>query len=141
MAAYLLLSRLAGTRHTTGAPLALAVAWAALLTVPLGVAHSGTALLSPGPWAVAPVVALLSAVVPYSLEPAALRQLPPRTVGTMQSLEPAVAGIAGALVLGEELDVVQWLALGCIGFAAAGAVTAERPKGPAVAGDTGSAGT
>src|SRR4051812_16921054 len=38
MAAYLLLSRLAGAHMSGGSPLALALSWAALLTVPVGIA-------------------------------------------------------------------------------------------------------
>lgn len=130
MAAYLLLSRRAGARSTGGGPLALAVAWAAVLTVPFGVAQNGGTLLAPEVLLSGLLVAVLSAVVPYSLELAALRRLPPRTVGVLQSLEPAVAGIAGLLVLGEHLGPLQWLALGCVSTASAGAVLRARRRKP-----------
>jgi threonine/homoserine efflux transporter RhtA len=123
MALYLLLSRHAGARSTGGGPLALAVAWAALLTVPFGAAQSGTTLLEPRVLAHGLVVALVSAALPYSLELAALRRLPPRVVGVLQSLEPAAAGLAGTLLLAEYLGPAQWLALSCVATAAAGTVT------------------
>lgn len=126
MAAYLLLSRRAGARSAGGAPLALAVTWAAVLTVPFGVVESGAALFAPRTLLTGVVVAVLSAVLPYSLELAALRRLPPRTVGVLESLEPAAAGIAGIVVLAEHLVAVQWLALGCVGVAGAGVVTWRR---------------
>lgn len=47
MAAYLLLSKKAGADGSGGGSLALAVAWAAVLTVPLGVREQGTELLAP----------------------------------------------------------------------------------------------
>ncbi len=123
MAGYLLLSKRTGDRTTGGGPLALAVTWAALLTVPFGVADQGTALLAPRILATGLVVAVLSAVGPYSLELAALRRLPARTVSVLTSLEPASAGLAGVLVLGEHLALTQWAALGCVGVASTGAVS------------------
>jgi threonine/homoserine efflux transporter RhtA len=128
MAAYLLLSKKAGARSTGGGPLALAVAWAAVLTVPLGVWKGGTKLLAPQVLLTGAVVAVLSAVLPYSLELAALRRLPARTVSVLTSLEPASAGLAGVLVLGERLGVLQWAALACVGVASAGAVVGRPGK-------------
>ncbi|AXK37510.1 EamA family transporter [Streptomyces armeniacus] len=131
MALYLVLSSRAGARSADGGPLALAVAWAAVLTVPLGVADSGGALLAPEVLLTGLAVAVLSAVLPYSLELAALRRLPTGTVGVLTSLEPAVAGVAGTVVLGEHLLPVQWLALGCVSTASAGMVVRRRPPGGA----------
>lgn len=128
MALYLVLSSRAGARRTGGGPLALAVAWAAVLTVPLGVADSGTALLDGRLLLTGLAVAVLSAVLPYSLELASLRRLPPGTVGVLVSLEPAVAGVAGTVVLGEHLHAVQWLALGCVSAASAGRVFRSREE-------------
>ncbi|MGW6023838.1 EamA family transporter [Streptomyces sp. NPDC055099] len=124
MAAYLLLSKKAGDRSAGGGPLALAVTWAAVLTLPLGVADQGADLFALPILLPAAVVAVLSAVIPYSLELAALRRLPVRTVSVLISLEPASAGLAGVLVLGEDLGVTQWVALGCVGAASAGAARA-----------------
>lgn len=95
-----------------------------MLTLPLGVADQGAAMLAPSILLPATVVAVLSAVIPYSLELAALRRLPVRTVSVLTSLEPASAGLAGVLVLGEDLGATQWLALGCVGAASAGAARA-----------------
>ncbi|MFF9559602.1 DMT family transporter [Streptomyces albus] len=132
MAGYLLLSKRTGDRTTGGGPLALAVTWAALLTVPIGVADQGAALLAPRVLATGLVVAVLSAVGPYSPELAALRRLPARAVSVLTSLEPASAGLAGVLVLGEHLVLTQWAALGCVGVASTGAVSSapRRAGGP-----------
>ncbi|MFI8445399.1 EamA family transporter [Streptomyces rochei] len=133
MAAYLLLSKQAGAKSTGGGALALALAWATALTVPLGMMQQGTHLLSPRILLTGLVVAVLSAVLPYSLELAALRRLPARTAGVLASLEPASAGLAGVLVLDEHLRTAQWAALACVGTASAGTVIrreAERPRDP-----------
>ncbi len=69
-------------------------------------------------------VAVLTAVLPYSLEFAALRHLSPGAAGILVSLEPAVAGVAGILILAEIPDLPGWLGIGCVVCAAA-AVTAR----------------
>lgn len=74
MAGYLLMSRRAGTRSAGAEPLAWAVTWAALVTVPVGVFDNGASLFDVRIVVVGAVVAVLSAVVPYSLELAALRR-------------------------------------------------------------------
>lgn len=128
MGAYLLLSRRTGARMSGGGPLALAVAWAALLTLPFGVADSGSRMTQPQTLWAGLAVAVLSAALPYSLELTALRRLPARVVGVLQSLEPVAAGFAGLLLLGEELTPPQWFAIGCITVASAGAVTTRNRR-------------
>ncbi|WP_240044369.1 EamA family transporter, partial [Nocardioides albidus] len=71
-------------------------------------------------------VGLLSSVVPYSAELAALRTLPAATFGVLMSLEPAAAAMAGLLVVGESLTAVQWAAMGCVIVASVGATRATR---------------
>jgi inner membrane transporter RhtA len=41
--------------------------------------------------------------------------------GVLMSLEPAVAALAGLVVLGQSLDAVEWLAIGLVVVASAGA--------------------
>jgi threonine/homoserine efflux transporter RhtA len=127
MGCYLLLSKRAGT--AARGTLALAVAWAAVVTLPFGISASGTDLLRPSALAVGLLVAVLSAVLPYSLELAALRRLPPRTVGVLQSLEPVAGALAGLVLLAEVLDARQWAAVACITAASAGAVFTPRRAG------------
>jgi inner membrane transporter RhtA len=129
MGCYLLLSRRAGASDR--GILALAVAWAAVVTLPFGVSASGSALLRPSALGVGLLVAVLSAVLPYSLDLAALRRLPPHTVGVLQSLEPVVGALAGVVLLAEMLDAWQWVAIGCITAASAGAVITPRRAGGA----------
>ena len=107
------------------------VAWgmlaAALCTVPVGIAQAGAALFAPQVLIGGLVVALLSSILPYSLEMMALSRLPRRVFGILVSAGPAVGALAGFLVLGEVLTTTQWLAIGMIVVATAGsAATAGR---------------
>lgn len=52
-------------------------------------------------------IAVLSSLIPYSLELLALRSLPAQVFGILLSLEPAVAALAGFLVLGQQLTPTQ----------------------------------
>lgn len=131
MGGYLLLSARTGSRLKGGGPLALAVLWAGLLSLPFGLAQSGTLLVQPHALAAGLAVALLSAALPYSLELTALRRLPPRVVGVLQSLEPVAAGLAGLVILGEQLSSLQWCAIALIGAASGGAVAGGKNPLPA----------
>ena len=95
--------------------------------MPFGVAHAGTALLSPALLPIAFGVALLSTALPYSLEMVALTKLPTRTFGMLMSLEPAIGALCGLLFLHEQLTLLQWLAIGAIIVASAGAAMTARP--------------
>jgi inner membrane transporter RhtA len=121
MGAYLLLSRKVGTTAADGSRLALAVTWAALLTLPFGVAQAGPELVQLSLLVKGFALALLSAVMPYSLDLAALRRVSPRTVGVLESTEAAVAGLAGAIFLAERLSFTAWAGIGCVTVAAIGA--------------------
>jgi inner membrane transporter RhtA len=126
-AGYILLSAALGRHTTQGDGLAIGMAFAAATVVPVGIAESGTALLDPWVLILGLAVALLSSVIPYSLELEALRRIPPRVFGILMSLEPAVAALVGLVVLGEILQPVQWLAVLCVVTASAGATrTATR---------------
>ncbi|MGH3655565.1 MAG: EamA family transporter [Micromonosporaceae bacterium] len=123
---YILLGARLGEHTPGGTGLALATVWAAMLVAPIGIAQSGSDLLSPHLLAVAAGVAVLSSVVPYSLEIEALRRMPASVFGVLMSLEPAVAALAGLAVLGEQLRAPQWLAIGCVVVASIGATWASR---------------
>ena len=76
-------------------------------------------------------IGLLSSIIPYSLELEALRRIPARVFGIWMSLEPAVAALVGLVVLGQELTPREWLAVGCVMAACAGAARGARePQAP-----------
>ncbi|WP_280398494.1 EamA family transporter [Nocardia carnea] len=131
MGCYLLLSReLAGDLGHSALALALPVA--ACLGLPAGVASNGAALFQPQILAWGVAVAILSAVIPYSLEMAALHHISAATAGVLLSLEPVIAALAGLFVLGETLSPQRWLGIGCICAATAVAVrhSARSGKSP-----------
>ncbi|GAB2689370.1 DMT family transporter [Nocardia thraciensis] len=119
MGIYLLLSRRAGSHADSRSVLAFGVGAGALLAVPWGVAEDGRTLIDPGVLCAGAVVAVVSAVIPYSLELAALQRLSPGIVGTLLTLEPVVAALAGLVVLHEGLSIPRWAGIVCICSSAA----------------------
>lgn len=111
---------------------ALGVIVAALFVAPIGIAHAGSALLTPALLPIALGVAILSTALPYSLEMVALTRMPARTFGTLMSIEPAFGALSGLLFLGEVLSVAQWLAIGAIITASVGATLSMRKEAPAL---------
>ncbi|MEU2435595.1 DMT family transporter [Streptomyces rubradiris] len=124
---YILVGAALGRHTTEGHGLALGMAVAALVAVPFGVADSGTALARPWILVAGLGVALLSSVIPYSLDLEALRKVPPHVFGVLMSLEPAMAALIGLVVLQESLHWTQWIAVLCVVAASAGATRGTRP--------------
>ncbi|WP_439673741.1 EamA family transporter [Embleya sp. MST-111070] len=110
--------------------LALGFVVAAVLVTPLGVATAGSALVEPKMLGLGACVALLSSALPYSLEMLAMKHLPPATFGLLASLEPAVAGMAGFLVLHQSLVLVQIVGIALVVIASAGVTLAQSPREP-----------
>ena len=75
-------------------------------------------------------IAVLSSVLPYSLELFALRRLTPPVFGILLSLEPAVAALAGLLVLGQLLEPVQLLGMVLVVLSSVLVLGLGAPKGP-----------
>jgi inner membrane transporter RhtA len=129
-AAYILLSARTGKAFPGGSGLALAMVAGSALLAPVGVADAGSALLEPHVLVLGLAVAMLSSAIPYSLELEALRRLPAGVFGVLMSLEPAVAALAGYVVLGETLGVREVAAIGFVVMASAGAARSASPTEP-----------
>jgi inner membrane transporter RhtA len=125
---YILVGAALGRHTSEGNGLALGMVVAALVAVPFGVADSGAALLQPWVLVAGLGVALLSSVIPYSVDLEALRKIPARVFGILMSLEPAMAALIGLVVLQESLHVSQWIAVLCVVAASAGATRGARPE-------------
>lgn len=108
------------TRRIDG--LALALPIAALLTIPLGIAHARA--LDLRTLAVGLVIAVGGLIVPFALELEGLRRLEPRTVAVIYSIDPAIAAVVGLLALREHMTALQIVALVAVMIASAGATTA-----------------
>jgi inner membrane transporter RhtA len=64
---------------------------------------------------------MLSSAIPYSLELSALRRLSTATFGVLMSLEPAVAALAGAVVVGQTITLRDALGIVLVCAASLGA--------------------
>lgn len=118
-AAYILLSARVGARFAQLDGLAIALVVAAAAVTPFGLATAGADLLAPQALLTGLGIAVLSSLLPYSLELLALRRLPENVFGVLLSLEPAVAALAGFLVLSQRLEPIQVLGMLCVVTASA----------------------
>ncbi len=110
-AGYILFGKKTGNQGSGGMTVALGMSVAAIVLVPYGAISQGAALLT---WEVIPLgllVAVMSSALPYTLEMVALRNMPAQGFSIMMSLEPAIAAMAGFMILSELLSIWQWLAI------------------------------
>jgi inner membrane transporter RhtA len=124
-ALYIVWGRQAGLAAGEGT-VALGMAVGALVVLPFGGTAALGVLQSPALLATAFAVALLSNVLPYTLEMHALTRLPARVFGVSMSLEPALAAILGWIWLSEQLVPLHVLAIIAIITASAGAALSAR---------------
>ena len=129
-AAYILLSARVGRAFPGGRGLALAMGVAAVLMVIPGTAAAGSDLLDPGAAAVGAATAVLSSVIPYSLELEAPRRIAVGTFGVLMSMEPAVAALIGLIALGQGLATVDALGIALVVVASAGVLGAGVARAP-----------
>ena len=118
-AIYIVAGQKAGAAHGAQST-AIGMIIAAAVTFPIGVLHAGAGLFAPSLAWPALCVAVLSSVLPYSLEMFALTRVPRRVFGTLMSVEPAIAALMGIVLLHEMLSGRQWAAIGAIMIAALG---------------------
>jgi inner membrane transporter RhtA len=121
--AYIYLSKRTGAAFPGGSGLALAMAVGALIVLPAGVIQADGALVEPEMLGSALVVALLSSVLPYSLELEALRRLPESVFGVLMSVDPALAALIGFVMLGQDLAARELLGIAMVVVASAGAAS------------------
>ena len=119
---YILISARVGREFSGGTGLAIAMSVSAILLLPVGVGDGGGELLDPALLAAGAGVALLSSVIPYSLELEALRRLSPGTFGVLMSLEPAAAALIGLIALDQGLAAAEVVAIALVVAASAGAL-------------------
>lgn len=105
---------------------AFAMIFAAVVTVPFGLAHAGASLFSWHALGLGLLVGALSSSIPYTLEIVALKHIPRKVFGLLLSMEPAVSALAGMAILSEFLTMAQWLAVACVAVASAGSAYMAR---------------
>lgn len=128
-AAYIILSGRTGAEFEKLEGLALAMVVASVVTLPFGLASVpdwNGELIAKGLG-----IAVLSSVLPYSLEIVALRRLSTQVFGILLSLEPAVAALAGLLILSQSLHGWQLFGMGLVVLASAIVLGLGARKDPA----------
>lgn len=124
-ASYILLVGAAGRRFDGVDGLALSMVVASLLSSPFGL-RAGSGFLDTRVLLLGAAVALLSAIVPFSLEVTARRHVAPGLFGVLMSLSPAVAALSGFLVLGQHLGAAQVAGMAMVVVASAASVRGRR---------------
>jgi inner membrane transporter RhtA len=125
-ASYILLSRRMGTSNHALGGLALATVLGAVITLPAGVLTAGADLLEPRTLVLGLAVGVVSSAIPYSLDLLALRRLTTAVFGVLTSLNPAVAALAGLLVLHELPPHRQLVGIALVMVASAGVTLTGR---------------
>lgn len=124
-ASYIVMSKKIGERFAKLDGLAIAMTVATLCSSPFGL-RAGAKLLHPAVLATGMIVALLSAIIPFSLDITALRTVSAHTYGTLMSLSPAFATVFGVTFLGEEMKLWQLFGIVCVMLASARSVIGTR---------------
>jgi inner membrane transporter RhtA len=110
--------------------LALSVCAAALLSLPVSL-PAAVAAPEASDLAVVAAVGVLGIGLPYALEFNALRRVGIKSYSVLLSLDPAIAGLAGLLLLGQHLALPEIVGIGLVMAASAGAVLTRANRPPA----------
>lgn len=126
---YILVNARVGRTFSGGTGLAMAMVVASAVALPFGIAQAGGQLLALHSIVVGGVVGLLSSAIPYTLEMESLRRIAAPVFGVLMSLEPAVAAVAGFLVLDQGLGARTLGGIALVVLASVGA--SRRREAPA----------
>lgn len=135
---YVLCSAKVGALVPGQSGLGIAMTVGALILLPLGGRGVIEGLTDVRLLGLALGTALLSSVLPYSLELAALRRMPRNVFGVLLSLEPVIALLAGVMLLGQDLSALKVLAASLVMSASVGVtLTARAPQPQGAGGEVG----
>jgi drug/metabolite transporter (DMT)-like permease len=81
-------------------------------------------------WGFFLILGTFSTLVPFGLFNAGLRQMRAAEAGIVATLEPVIAAVSAAIVLGESLGPLQWLGAALVLAAAAVASTEMEGREP-----------
>jgi inner membrane transporter RhtA len=110
-AGYILLQSRLGKVFIDASGLALATMVAALVALPDGLIEGGTRLLVPSTLLLGVAIGVLGTIVPSTFELEALRRIKPSVFGILMSLEPAMAALAGLIVLSQHLSARELIGI------------------------------
>ncbi len=124
-ASFIILAGKVSTRVSGNDGLAIGMTVAAVVMIPFAVPVLPQLVSSPLLLLAALGVALLSTTVPFTLEFEALKKIATPTYGVLVSVEPAVAALIGALLLGERIGLQGAVAVACVVAAAIGITVSD----------------
>ncbi|MBB3675119.1 inner membrane transporter RhtA [Modestobacter versicolor] len=125
-AAYIVLNRVAGARLPGVQAPAVAAGLCALAYAPVLVLLAVQGRLTAAALGFSVVAGVLSSVVPYAADLTALRYVPPRSFGVFMSVHPVLAAVVGLVLLGQVLDLHEWVGIAVVVLANAAAVALPR---------------
>jgi inner membrane transporter RhtA len=125
-ATYIVLAGRVGRAFEGGTGLAVAMITGAIVALPFGIADGGSRLLSAHALLVGSAIGMLSSAIPYSCEIEALRRIDRGVFAVLMSLEPAVAALAGLILLDQGLDARAVIGIVLVVAASAGASLGSR---------------
>ena len=121
-AGYILSSRATGKSFEGLGGLAIAMVIGAVITLPFGISQAGATLLEPHILLLGLAVAILSSAIPYALELIALRRVKAETFSVVIASSPAIATLAGLVILGQAIGWLQAVGIALVIAASIGAV-------------------
>jgi inner membrane transporter RhtA len=110
-AAYILLNRVAGERLPGLQAPATATLLSAAIYVPVAIVVFADRGLPLQALLLGATAGVLSSVVPYTADVLTLRLIPARLFGVFMSVNPVVAALAGVVILGQLLDLHEWIGI------------------------------
>jgi inner membrane transporter RhtA len=128
-AGYILVNRVVGARLPGSQGPAAAAGLSALLYVPVGVWALASHPVTGAALGRAATAGVLCSAVPMTADLLALRRVPARFFGVFMSVNPVFAALTGLIILGQSLELSDWLAIAAIVTANAVSVSASGRAG------------
>jgi inner membrane transporter RhtA len=128
-ASYIMVNRVVGARVPGSQGPAAAASLSALLYVPVGIWVLATHPVTVTALGRAATAGLLCSALPMVADVFALRRVPTRFYGVFMSVNPVFAALTGLVVLGQSLQLADWLAIAAIVTANAVSVGVSADRG------------
>ncbi|QHC71518.1 EamA family transporter [Rathayibacter sp. VKM Ac-2801] len=113
-AAYILLNRIIGLRLPGAQGTATATGFSAAVFLPVAVGTLATTRPDAATVLLAVGAGVLATAVPFVADVIALRRLPTSVFGMLMSVNPVLAALIGAVVLGQDVGAAGWIGIALI---------------------------
>lgn len=125
-AGYIVFTRATASLFRGADGLAVAMLFASVCIAPFMVTVDDlSAFLSPTVLLLGLVVAFLSSALPYGIEQLAIRRLPTSLFAMLMSLSPVMATLAGFVLLGQSMSIIELAGITCVVTATAVALRGQ----------------